>query len=57
MARDDGFGPRRALLAALVLATLTLTGCGDPAPDPTASRSDSQAEQLRDRLRQVQGAN
>ena len=47
---------RRALLAALALATLALSGCGDPAPDPTATRSESQAHQLRDRLQRVQGA-
>ncbi len=47
---------RRALLAALALATLSLSGCGDPAPDPTVTRSEGQAHQLRDRLQRVQGA-
>lgn len=50
------FTSRRALIAALAFATLLLAGCGDPAPDPTATRSESQAEQLRDRLQRVQGA-
>jgi len=49
-------GLKRALLATLALATLGLAGCGDPAPDPTASRSETQAAQLRDRLQRVQGA-
>ncbi len=49
-------GCRRMAAAALALSTLALAGCGDPAPDPTAKRTDVQAEQLRERLRTGQGA-
>jgi outer membrane biogenesis lipoprotein LolB len=47
---------RRVLLALLGTATLLLGGCGDPATDATVTRSEQQAEQLRERLRRVQGA-
>jgi hypothetical protein len=48
---------KRTLVAASVLCALSVAGCGDPVPDPTASRSDAQAAQLRERLRSGQGAN
>jgi hypothetical protein len=54
--RRPGPGGRRALLAMLGAATLLLVGCGEPAPDTTVTRSEQQAEQLRDRLQRVQGA-
>ena len=46
----------RLVAAVLVLGSLALAGCGDPAPDPTATRSERQADQLRERLRSGQGA-
>lgn len=47
---------RRAVFALSVLSTLALAGCGEPAPDPTMTRTDAEADQLRERLRTGQGA-
>lgn len=47
---------RRAVLALAVLSTLALAGCGEPALDPSVTRTDAQADQLRERLRTVQAA-
>lgn len=54
--RKTGPHGKRALLALLGATTLLLGGCGDPAPDTTVTRSEQQADQLRDRLQRVQGA-
>jgi len=56
MQRDLMTWCTRILAGLAVLGTLSLTGCGDPPVDPTASRSDGQAEQLRERLRRGQGS-
>lgn len=54
---DHPCGARnRHALAALLLLAMMLTACGNPPPDPTVSRSDAAAEQLRDRMQTVQAA-
>ena len=47
---------RLPLLALMMLVTIGIAGCGEPAHDPTVSRTDAQADQLRERLRTGQGA-
>jgi len=47
---------RRLLAGLAVLGALALSGCGDSPVDPSATRSDAQADQLRDRLIHGQGA-
>jgi hypothetical protein len=42
--------------ALAMLSVLAIAGCGEPAPDPTATRTDDQADMLRERLRTGQGA-
>jgi hypothetical protein len=42
--------------ALAMLSVLAIAGCGQPAPDPTATRTDDQADVLRERLRTGQGA-
>lgn len=46
----------RTLTAVCALSVLAIAGCGEVPEDPTVTRSKSQAEQLRDRLRHGQGA-
>ncbi len=48
---------RLARGCAVVAAALLLYGCGDPAPDPGAQRSEAQSKELRDRIQQIQGRN
>lgn len=47
---------RRLACALAMLSVLAIAGCGEPAPDPTVTRSDNQADMLRERLRTGQGA-
>ena len=47
---------RRVVCALALLSVLAIAGCGEPAPDPTATRTDDQADMLRERLRTGQGA-
>lgn len=48
--------PRRLLNAAVaVLALAALTACGNPPPDPGATRTDAQSKELRDRILETQG--
>jgi hypothetical protein len=47
---------RRMVCALAILSVLAIAGCGEPAPDPTVTRTDNQADMLRERLRTGQGA-
>jgi hypothetical protein len=47
---------RRLLCALAMLSVLAIAGCGEPALDPTVTRTDDQADMLRERLRTGQGA-
>lgn len=47
---------RRMVCALAMLSVLAIAGCGQPAPDPTMTRTDDQADMLRERLRTGQGA-
>lgn len=56
MAESVRAAPRRMLCALAMLSVLAIAGCGEPAPDPTVTRTDDQADVLRERLRTGQGA-
>lgn len=51
-----GAATRRMVCALAVLSVLAIAGCGEPAPDRTVTRTDEQADTLRERLRTGQGA-
>lgn len=50
MRRRPPLAGNRTLAVLTVLGTLALAGCGESSVDPTATRTDAQADQLRTRL-------
>jgi hypothetical protein len=56
MTAPDHLATKRMVCALAMLSVLAIAGCGEPAPDPTVTRTDNQADMLRERLRTGQGA-